>query len=77
LKVAVTVFAAFMFKVQVALPLQAPDQPAKKAPLAGAAVRVTLVPELKDAVQVGWHAMPAGLLVTVPEEVPDNFTVRA
>ena len=59
------------------MPLHAPDHPAKKAPFAGTAVSVTLVPELKDAVHVGLHAMPAGLLVTVPVDVPANFTVNA
>src|SRR5258708_29547875 len=66
-----------MVNVQVLTHLQAPDQPAKKAPLAGAAVSFTLVPELNDAVQVGLQLMPAGLLVTVPVDVPANFTVRA
>jgi hypothetical protein len=65
-----------MVSVQVLVPLQAPDQPAKKAPLAGAAVSFTLVPELKDAEQVDGQLMPAGLLVTVPVEVPANCTVR-
>jgi hypothetical protein len=33
------------------------------------------VPAAKDAVQVGAHVIPAGLLVTVPVEVPANVTV--
>jgi hypothetical protein len=33
------------------------------------------VPAANDAVQVGEHAMPAGVLVTVPVEVPANVTV--
>ena len=46
LKVAVTVMAEFMVTVQVLVPEQPPpDQPAKVAPVEGAAVRVTLVPE--------------------------------
>jgi hypothetical protein len=35
-----------MLVMQVALPLHAPDQPAKLEPAAGTAVRVTLVPVL-------------------------------
>jgi hypothetical protein len=64
-----------MSKVQVAAPLQAPDHPAKKAPLAGTAVSFTLVPELKEALQVGEQLMPAGELVTVPVAVPASRTV--
>ena len=43
LKMAVTIMAVFMVTVQVLVPEQA-DQPAKVAPVEGAAVRVTLVP---------------------------------
>jgi hypothetical protein len=64
-----------MVSVQVLVPLQAPDHPAKYAPLPGAGVSFTTVPEAKDVLHVGAHAMPAGLLVTVPVEVPANVTV--
>jgi hypothetical protein len=44
-KFAVTVVAAFTARVQVPVPEQPPpDQPVKLDPVAGAAVRVTLVP---------------------------------
>ena len=76
LKVAVADWFAFIVSVQVPLPLQTPDHPAKKAPLAGTAVSFTLVPELKDAVQVGEQAIPAGLLVTVPLALPASSTVN-
>jgi len=36
---------------------------------------VTTVPEVNDALQVGEQLIPAGLLVTVPVEVPANVTV--
>jgi hypothetical protein len=65
-----------MITVQVAVPLQAPDHPAKKAPFAGTAVSFTLVPELKEALQVGEQLMPAGELVTVPFAVPASRTVN-
>lgn len=74
LKVAVTDWFAFMVTLQAPVPLHAPDHPAKKAPLAGVAVSLTLVPELNDALQVGAQVMPAGLLVTVPVEVPASCT---
>src|SRR5439155_4094658 len=74
LKVAVTDWFAFIVTVQVPVPLQAPDQPAKKVPLPGVAVSLTLVPELNDALHVGAQLIPAGLLVTVPVEVPANWT---
>jgi hypothetical protein len=61
-----------MVRVQVPIPVQAPDHPAKKAPLAGAAVRLMLVPELKGALHVGAQLMPAGLLATVPLAAPAN-----
>ena len=67
---------AFIVRVQAAVPLQAPDHPAKKAPVAGAAVSFTLVPEAKDALQVDGQVMPAGLLATVPVEVPASDTVN-
>jgi hypothetical protein len=44
-KVAVTERAALMLTVQLPVPEQAPDQPAKVEPAAAAAVSVTLVPE--------------------------------
>jgi hypothetical protein len=75
LKVAVTDLFAFTVSVQAAVPLQAPDHPAKKAPLAGTAVSLTLVLELKEVLHVGWQLIPAGALVTVPVAVPANCTV--
>jgi len=44
LKVAVTLFAAFIVTTQDAVPLHAPPQPKKVLPLAGVAVRVTVLP---------------------------------
>lgn len=66
---------AFMITVQAEMPLQAPDHPAKKAPLAGTGVSFTLVPEAKEALHVGLQVMPAGVLVTVPVEVPASVTL--
>jgi hypothetical protein len=66
---------AVIESVQVAVPLQAPDQPAKNAPFAAVATNFTLVPEAKDAVQVGEQLMPAGVLVTVPLAVPAKWMV--
>jgi phage tail protein X len=64
----------FMASVQARLvPLHAPLHPAKKDPLAGAAVSFTEVPATKAAEQVGLQVIPAGLLVTFPDPVP--FTV--
>jgi hypothetical protein len=63
LKAAVTLRFEFMVTVHVvAVPEQAPDQPAKVEPVPGVAVRVTDVPALK--------VVPVGLLVTVPLPAP-------
>src|SRR5262245_11048668 len=70
-KVAVTVTGPETVTAQEPVPLQPPPlQPAKVEPAAGAAVSVTTVPGANGVLQVGGHAMPAGLLVTVPEPVP-------
>lgn len=69
---AVTAVSVLTATVQVPVPAQtAPLQPANAEPVAGDAVKVTCVPELKDEEQVLPHAMPAGLLLTVPEPAPE------
>ena len=70
LNVAVTERAALKVVTQLPVPEQAPDQPVKVEPPAATAVSVTLVPELKLALQMLPQLMPAGLLVTVPAPVP-------
>jgi hypothetical protein len=70
LKEAVTAVAAFTVTAQVAVPLQAPLQPAKAEPEAALAVSVIGVPAATAAVQTVPHAIPAGELVTVPAPVP-------
>jgi hypothetical protein len=70
LNVAVTVLVALRVTAQVAVPLQAPLQPAKIDPEAGLAVSVIDVPTGTASVQSAPHAMPAGVLVTVPAPVP-------
>ena len=54
---------------QVAVPLQAPDQPANVELAPGVAVSVIAVPLAKLAVHVVPQLIPAGLLVTVPAPV--------
>jgi hypothetical protein len=75
LKVAVTEAVVEAIKLQVPVPLHAPDQPANVDPALGAAVSVTEVPAAKLALQVEPQVMPAGLLVTVPEPVPAAVTL--
>jgi hypothetical protein len=66
-KVAVTLGVAPLVSVnRQSVPVQAPPKPLKVYPDAGVAVRLTLVPLLKLAVQVEGQLIPAGLLVTVP-----------
>jgi hypothetical protein len=74
--VAVTERAALIVAVQVPAPAQpAPDQPAKLEPGAAVAVRVTVVPWTKLAVQTAPQLMPAGDESTVPEPAPVLVTV--
>jgi len=70
-KVAVSAVAAFIVRLQGPVPAQPPLQPAKVEPAAGAAVRVTRVPVVKEVEQVVPQLMPAGELVTVPPPAPD------
>jgi hypothetical protein len=58
------------------VPLQpAPLQPLNVEPFVDVAVRVTVVPVAKSAAQLPGHAIPLGLLVTVPVPLPTRFTV--
>lgn len=70
LNVAVTERAAVMATTQAPVPVHAPDQPAKLAPLAATAVRVTEVPDAKFALQLNPQLIPVGDDVTVPLAVP-------
>ncbi|HTX52057.1 MAG TPA: hypothetical protein VMD08_01505 [Candidatus Baltobacteraceae bacterium] len=76
-KVAVTFWTALMVTVQGPVPLHPPPlQPVKVDPPLGVAVRVTIVPLAKPALQVAPQLIPAGLLVTVPLPLPLLLTVR-
>jgi hypothetical protein len=76
-KVAVTDVAALIVTVQVPVPVQPPLQPVKVEPAAGAAVRVTTVPVVKEVEHVAPQEMPAGALVTVPLPAPALVMVSA
>ena len=67
---AVTDVLAVSVKLQVAVPLQAPDHPANVPLPLGFAVSVTAVPLAKFALHVEPQLIPAGLLVIVPVPVP-------
>ena len=75
MKVAVTEALLVNVKLQVPVPVQAPDQPANVEAAFGAAVSVTMVPLVKVALHVGPQLIPAGLLVIVPAPVPALWTV--
>jgi len=78
LNMAVTVVAAVNVTEHPAVPLHpAPVQPANVEPAAAVAVSATTCPLAKFATQVGWQAIPAGVLVTVPVPVPVSVTVKA
>jgi len=76
-KVAVTVWSAFITTIQEPVPLQPPPlQPVNVEPPVGEAVSTTVLPIGKSATQVVPQAIPLGLLVTVPVPVPDVVTVN-
>jgi|SRR5689334_1675093 len=76
-KVAVTVWSAFITTVHEPVPPHPPPlQPVKVEPPVGAAVSTTVLPIAKSAAQVVPQEIPAGLLVTVPVPVPDLLTVK-
>src|SRR5262245_41185767 len=76
-KLAVTVWSAFIVTVHEPVPLQPPPlHPVNVEPPVGAAVRATVLPLGKSAAQVAPQEMPLGLLVTVPAPVPDLLTVN-
>src|SRR5690349_11555883 len=63
---AVTLLLVDMATVQGPVPLQAPAHCLKPQPAGAAAVRVTDVPVVKDALQVSPQLMPDGAEVIVP-----------
>ena len=69
-KLAVTLLAAVIVTVQLPVPVHAPLQPVKVEPVVGMAVRVTIVPELYDAL------LPTATGLTVPLPVPAAVTLR-
>ncbi len=73
LNVAPTLWAPFIASVQVPVPEQGPDQPAKLYPEEGEAVSVTVVPKVNAAEQALGQEMPVGELVTLP--LPLTLTV--
>jgi hypothetical protein len=79
LKVAVTLISAVVrVTTQVPVPWHPPPlQPVNRYPAAAVAVRVTWVPLLYAALQVGRQLIPAGLLVTVPCPCTATVSLRA
>lgn len=69
-KVAVTLLSDRLLTVQAPAPEQAPDQPLKVDPVAGAAVSVTLAPSAKDAAQETPQLIPPGVDAIVPAPLP-------
>jgi len=61
--------------LQVAVPVQAPLQPAKVLFVPGASLSVTWVLCVKLAEHVVGQLIPVGLLVTVPVPFPASVTV--
>jgi hypothetical protein len=72
--VAVTDFAASIATVHGPVPVQAPLQPENDEPASAVAARVTDVPLANASEQSEPHAIPPGVLVTVPVPVPSFAT---
>jgi hypothetical protein len=72
--VAATAAFEARFTLQAAIPVHAPDHPAKVFPASVVSVNTT-VPWVKLAEQVPGQLIPAGELVTVPVPVPALVTV--
>ena len=70
------ILAALIVTWQAPAPVQAPPQPVKTEPVAGAAVRVTGVPWPYASEQSEPQLMPTGEDVTVPAPVPAFVTVK-
>jgi hypothetical protein len=64
--VAVAVLLSFMSRLQVPVPVQAPLQPVKVESPFAAAVRTSIVPLSKSAVQVEPQVIPVPVTVPVP-----------
>ncbi|WP_197028781.1 MULTISPECIES: hypothetical protein [unclassified Methylibium] len=74
---ATTLRLALIANVQLATaPLQAPDQPLNRCPAAGDAVRTTLAPLPKLALQALPHSMPTGWERTTPLPTSVTLNVR-
>ena len=71
-----TEWSALIARVQVPVPEQSPDHPAKVLLAAAVALSVTFVPFAKVAEQLAPQPIPAGLLVTVPVPAPAVITVK-
>ena len=77
LNVAVTSCAAFIVTVQLPVPLHPPPlHPANVDPLFAVALRFTCVPPEYDALHCEGHAIPEGVLVTLPVPFPAVVTVN-
>lgn len=75
-KVAVTLLAAFILKVQEPVPAQLPLHPVNLEPEAGMAVSVTVLPLAKGSWQSTPQDTPVGLLLTVPLPAPAFDTLN-
>ena len=76
MNVAVTLVAALNVTTQAPVPEQPPPlHPVNVEPVAGVAVKVTLLPLGKVVEHAAPQLMPAGELVTVPLPVPEAPTL--
>src|SRR5436305_1158628 len=76
LNTAVAALSAVRLRLQGAIPEQSPCQPANTNPGSAVALRTTLVPSAKLALQVGPQLMPDGVLMTLPDPVMETVIRR-
>jgi hypothetical protein len=74
LKVAITLLLALILTTHVPVPVQSPLHPTNVAPELAVAFSVIKAFSINCALQIAVQVMPLGVLLTVPDAVPNTQT---